>query len=76
MKTWLEQHEEFGYARGYARGLLLVRRESVLLVLGARIGHIPPEVAERVNQIDDHARLTALLERAFSATSLADLGLA
>lgn len=68
MKTWSEQQQEIGEARE--------ARQAVLRVLAARFGPVPPAVAARIAQMEDLAALEALLERAATAASLAETGLA
>ncbi len=71
MKTWLEQHEEIGEARGAVR----VKQDDILRVLELRFRTVPAPVVERVRHLDDMAALDALLERAVTAATLADTGL-
>lgn len=71
MKTWLEQHEEIGEARGAVH----TAQEDILRVLEARLGPVPAPVKERVRQIKDKVELDALLIRVATAATLADTGL-
>ena len=71
MKTWTEQQQEIGEARGKR----IEAQEAVLRVLAARFKEVPPAVAERVRHIDDIQALEALLTRAATAVTLAETGL-
>jgi hypothetical protein len=71
MKTWLEQHEEIGEAQGAVRKA----QDDILRVLELRFGRVPPQVIERVRQLNSMAELDAMLERAVTAAVLADTGL-
>ena len=79
MKTWGEEREEIGEARGReigeARGKRLEAQEIVLRVLEARFGPLPPTVVERIRQTDDQSTLDALVVRAATAASVAETGL-
>jgi hypothetical protein len=75
MKTWTEQQQEMGEARGEARGKLGQAREDVLRVLEARLGPVSPAIAQRLEEMDDVAALRALLVRAATASTLEDIGL-
>ncbi len=75
MKTWGEEQEEIGEARGREIGKRLEAQEIVLRVLEARFGPLPPPVAERVRQTDNQSTLDALVVRAATAASLAETGL-
>lgn len=48
------------------------RQESVLELLEARFGGIPPDVSASVRVVADHARLKQLLLAAHSAATLDD----
>jgi hypothetical protein len=72
MKTWSEQQQDIGEARGKALGALDEARAAVLRVLRARFGAVPPELAARIQAMDDLAALEALLTRAATVAALAD----
>jgi hypothetical protein len=75
MKTWSQEREEIGEARGREIGRQLEAQENLLRVLEARFGPVPAAVAERVRQSDDIQALEALVVRAATATTLAETGL-
>jgi hypothetical protein len=71
MKTWSEQQQEIGEARGK----LDEAREAVLRVLRARFGAVPPAQAARILALEDLAALEALLTQAATVAALADFDL-
>ncbi len=83
MKTWTEQQQEIGEARGREIGEEIGKeigkrieaQEAVLRVLAARFHTVPPAVAERVRHMDDVPALEALLGRVATAATLAETGL-
>jgi hypothetical protein len=72
MKTWSEQQQEIGAARGAVRA----KQDDILRVIERRLGAVPAPVKERVRQIQDEAALDTLLDRVATASTLADTGLA
>jgi hypothetical protein len=72
MKTWSEQQQEIGEARGEARGALQEARAAVLRVLRARFGAVPPALAARIAAMEDLVALEALLTQAATVAALAD----
>ncbi len=75
MKTWSEEREEIGEARGREIGAKRKAQEYIIRFLEARFGPLPPTVAERIGQIDDQATLDALAVRVATASTLDKTGL-
>lgn len=69
---WIAEAAEKAEARGEARGRDEGVRETALRVLEKRFGRLPEALHHRIEQSDAEGCRT-LLERAFEATSVADL---
>lgn len=78
-KTWsqqlMEKGEERGRKIGEERGRAEAKRETLLTLMRAKFGALPPVVARKVSAIENLRRLDTLLRRILTATSVAEMNL-
>ncbi len=68
----LEQGLQQGMQQGIDKGLQILR-DNILYGIQTRFGEPPENVAQSLARLDDHERLTAILQALFTASSLDDI---
>ena len=58
--------------RGMEKGTRQTGRESVIIVLRSRLGEVPTEITDSLNNIEDSSLLKQLLEKAVTANSFVE----
>ena len=74
-KTWSQQLMEKGEERGKEMGRTEAKRETLLTLMRAKFGALPPVVARKVSAIENPRRLDTLLRRVLTAKSVDEMGL-
>jgi len=63
-KTFVEELEARGWEKGEQDGLAKGKRDGIFRILRHRFGEVPPAVIERVESLEDIARLDELIDQA------------
>jgi predicted transposase/invertase (TIGR01784 family) len=67
-QTWVEE----GIEQGIEQGVVQARREDILALLEARFGPVSDRVATALTEVENLARLKALLRKTVTVTSLTE----
>jgi hypothetical protein len=66
--------ERIGIKKGMQQGIIQTSKENIIEVFELRFGKIPPEIIDKINQINDPAKLKELLKKAIQIKEIDSFG--